>query len=50
MQRGAVVVNLGRNVWQAENPPAVARVLKAIIHEDLSIDEAVKIHDEMAVK
>ena len=50
MKRGAVGVNLGRNVWQAGNPPAVARALKALIHEDRSIEEAVKIHDEMAGK
>jgi len=33
MQRGAIGVNLGRNVWQSEHPVGVARGLQAIIHE-----------------
>lgn len=47
MQRGAVGVNLGRNVWQAPNPPAVARALEAVIHENASVDEAMAIFEEM---
>jgi putative autoinducer-2 (AI-2) aldolase len=47
MQRGAVGVNLGRNVWQAPNPPAVARALEAVIHENASVDEAMVIFEEM---
>jgi putative autoinducer-2 (AI-2) aldolase len=33
MQRGAIGVNLGRNVWQDKHPVAMARALRAIIHE-----------------
>lgn len=47
MQRGAAGINLGRNVWQAENPPAVARALQAIIHEGADVDEADAIYQEM---
>ena len=32
MQRGAIGMNLGRNVWQNEHPVAMARAMKAIIH------------------
>lgn len=32
MQRGAIGVNLGRNVWQAEHPVAMAKALRAIVH------------------
>ncbi|NLE76449.1 MAG: 3-hydroxy-5-phosphonooxypentane-2,4-dione thiolase, partial [Chloroflexi bacterium] len=32
MQRGAIGVNLGRNVWQHEHPVAMAQALHAIIH------------------
>jgi len=40
MQRGAIGVNLGRNVWQNDHPVAVARALRAIIHENATIKEA----------
>ncbi|MBW2039489.1 MAG: 3-hydroxy-5-phosphonooxypentane-2,4-dione thiolase [Deltaproteobacteria bacterium] len=40
MQRGAVGVNLGRNVWQNEHPVAMARALRAIIHENATVKEA----------
>jgi putative autoinducer-2 (AI-2) aldolase len=33
MQRGAIGVNLGRNVWQNKHPVAMARALRAVIHE-----------------
>lgn len=40
MQRGAIGVNLGRNVWQNDHPVAVARALRAIIHENATVKEA----------
>jgi putative autoinducer-2 (AI-2) aldolase len=40
MQRGAVGVNLGRNVWQNDHPVAIARALRAIIHENATLKEA----------
>jgi putative autoinducer-2 (AI-2) aldolase len=33
MQRGAIGLNLGRNVWQNPHPVAIARALQAIVHE-----------------
>ena len=33
MQKGAIGVNLGRNVWQSPHPTAVMRALNAVIHE-----------------
>lgn len=40
MQRGAIGVNLGRNIWQNEHPTAVAQALRAVIHENCSPKEA----------
>jgi putative autoinducer-2 (AI-2) aldolase len=40
MQRGAIGVNLGRNVWQNDHPVAMARALRAIIHENATVKEA----------
>lgn len=33
MQRGAIGINLGRNVWQNPHPVAMVRALRAIVHE-----------------
>ena len=40
MQKGAIGINLGRNVWQNDHPVAIARALRAIIHENASVKEA----------
>jgi putative autoinducer-2 (AI-2) aldolase len=40
MQKGAIGINLGRNVWQNPNPVAVSRALQAIIHENYTVKEA----------
>jgi len=40
MQKGAIGVNLGRNVWQSEHPVAMIRALRAIIHENATVKEA----------
>lgn len=43
MQRGAVGLNLGRNVWQSPHPLAMMKALYAVIHEEASVKEAQKI-------
>lgn len=40
MQKGAIGVNLGRNVWQNPHPVAVMRALNAIIHDDATPKQA----------
>ena len=40
MQKGAIGVNLGRNVWQNEFPVAMIKALRAIIHEGATPEEA----------
>jgi len=40
MQKGAIGVNLGRNVWQSEYPVAMIRAIRAIIHENYAPKEA----------
>jgi putative autoinducer-2 (AI-2) aldolase len=46
MQRGAIGINLGRNVWQSEHPAAVARALQAIVHEGADVDQADALYQE----
>ena len=45
IQKGAVGVNLGRNVWQNEHPVAMIKALRAIIHDDATPKQAQEIYD-----
>jgi putative autoinducer-2 (AI-2) aldolase len=40
MQRGAIGVNLGRNIWQNDYPVAMIRAIRAIVHEKADAKEA----------
>ena len=40
VQKGAIGVNLGRNVWQNPHPVAMMRALNAVIHEGLTPKQA----------
>jgi len=40
VEKGAIGLNLGRNVWQHEHPVAMMKALRAIIHENASVEEA----------
>jgi putative autoinducer-2 (AI-2) aldolase len=46
MQKGAIGINLGRNVWQSSHPVAMAKALKAIIHEQATVKRAQEIFKE----
>jgi putative autoinducer-2 (AI-2) aldolase len=43
MEKGAIGLNLGRNVWQHPYPVAMMKALRAIIHENASVKEAEEI-------
>ncbi|MBM4459777.1 MAG: 3-hydroxy-5-phosphonooxypentane-2,4-dione thiolase [Chloroflexi bacterium] len=47
MQRGAIGINLGRNVWQSPQPVAMAAALHAIIHESAGPDKAQAVYDQV---
>jgi putative autoinducer-2 (AI-2) aldolase len=40
MQKGAIGVNLGRNIWQNDRPVAMIRALRHIVHGNGSAEEA----------
>ena len=44
MQKGAIGINLGRNVWQNANPVGMIKGLRAIIHKKATPDEAEEIY------
>ncbi len=46
MDAGAAGVVIGRNVWQAASPIAMTQALVALVHHDVSLDDALHIlHD-----
>ena len=45
IQKGAVGVNLGRNIWQNEHPVAMIKALRAVIHDNATPKEAEEIFD-----
>lgn len=45
IQKGAIGVNLGRNIWQHDYPVAMIRALRAIIHENANPREAQEVFE-----
>src|SRR3989339_1582904 len=41
---GAVGVDMGRNIFQSENPVGMIKAVRAVVHENKSADEAYKIY------
>jgi len=46
MQKGAIGLNLGRNVWQHPHPVPVMKGLRAIVHEKADVKAAMDIYEE----
>jgi putative autoinducer-2 (AI-2) aldolase len=47
IQKGAIGVNLGRNIWQTEHPVAAIRAIRAIIHDDYTPQEAEQLFEQV---
>ena len=50
LQKGAVGVNLGRNIWQSEDPVASIRAIRAIVHENHTPKEAQDLFEKAKVE
>ncbi len=46
MEKGAIGVNLGRNIWQHDYPVAMIKALRAIIHKKAGAKEAKEIFEK----
>ncbi|MGA2671527.1 MAG: 3-hydroxy-5-phosphonooxypentane-2,4-dione thiolase LsrF, partial [Dehalococcoidia bacterium] len=46
IQKGAIGVNLGRNIWQDEHPVAMIKAIRAIIHGNATAEQAQKLYDD----
>lgn len=47
IQKGAIGINLGRNVWQSKHPAAMARALQAVVHEKANVKKAMEVYNEV---
>ncbi|MBN1847965.1 MAG: 3-hydroxy-5-phosphonooxypentane-2,4-dione thiolase [Deltaproteobacteria bacterium] len=47
MQKGAIGVNLGRNIWQNPHPTAMMRALNAVVHDQATPKQALDIFMDM---
>lgn len=47
IQKGAIGVNLGRNIWQNEHPVPMIKSLRSVIHEDATPKEASEMFEEL---
>ena len=45
MQKGAIGVNLGRNIWQDDFPIAMIKAIRAIVHQNATPKEAQELYD-----
>jgi len=45
MQKGAIGINLGRNVWQSPHPAAVMQALHGVIHDSLTPRQALDLFE-----
>jgi putative autoinducer-2 (AI-2) aldolase len=47
IQKGAIGVNLGRNIWQTDHPVAAIRAIRAIIHDGYTAKEANDLYEQV---
>jgi len=45
VQKGAVGVDMGRNIFQSDSPVGMIRAVRAIVHEKATVEEAYKIYE-----
>jgi putative autoinducer-2 (AI-2) aldolase len=50
LSKGAIGVNLGRNVWQSPHPVPMMRALNIIIHNNATPQEARELFQELKSK
>lgn len=50
ISKGAAGVDMGRNIFQSENPVAMIQAVRAVVHENYSADEAFRLFNELKNK
>jgi putative autoinducer-2 (AI-2) aldolase len=47
IKAGAVGVDMGRNIWQSENPVPMIRAIRSIVHQNSTVDQAFKLYKQL---
>jgi len=47
IKAGAVGVDMGRNIWQSQNPVPMIRAVRSIIHQNYNVDQAYKLYKDL---
>jgi putative autoinducer-2 (AI-2) aldolase len=50
IQAGAAGVDMGRNIWQSDHPVAMIKAVKAIVHQNLKVKEAMELFNKLKVE
>ena len=43
VHEGAKGVDMGRNIWQSENPVGMIKAVRSVVHDHSSVKEAMKL-------
>jgi putative autoinducer-2 (AI-2) aldolase len=46
IKEGASGVDMGRNIFQSDNPVGMIKAIKAVVHKGASVDEAYEIYSK----
>jgi putative autoinducer-2 (AI-2) aldolase len=47
IKAGAVGVDMGRNIWQSDNPVPMIRAVRSIVHGNATVDQAFKLYKQL---
>jgi len=47
IKAGAVGVDMGRNIWQSENPVPMIRAIRSIVHGNANVDQALELYTQL---
>ncbi len=47
INRGAVGVDMGRNIWQSDHPVAAIQAVRAIVHEKATVKKALELFEDL---
>ncbi len=48
ISKGASGVDMGRNIWQADHPVAAIRAVRGVVQENMSVDEAFELFENLS--
>ncbi|MFC1889019.1 3-hydroxy-5-phosphonooxypentane-2,4-dione thiolase, partial [Thermodesulfobacteriota bacterium] len=47
VERGAVGVDMGRNIFQSDCPVGMIQAVRAVVHENASVDQAYDLYESV---